>query len=101
MVAKVCHECERCGHQQHDWDKVAKREAELAELHEDFLDRERELRGDLARLDRAWLVKYRALEMENHRLYAQLCEYWLADAEAKHVPEFEFVADDEGDPFVV
>lgn len=98
MAYKLRHECERCGHQWQAWDKVAKRDAELAELHDDFLERERELRADLNRLDHAWFKKYQALELETHRLYAQLCEFWLAQAEARAVPEVEFVAEEEN-PF--
>lgn len=44
MGAKVRHECERCAHQWEESDKVDKREAELAELHHDFIEMERSLK---------------------------------------------------------
>lgn len=90
MAAKVRHECERCGHQWQDFDKVAKRDAELAELHEDFMEMERSLKV-LLHYERSRLAAAHQ-RIEDMR--------WLLNLLPDPVPDIEFVADDaEGDPF--
>jgi hypothetical protein len=89
VVAKVRHECERCGHQSGQWDKVAKRDDELAELHDDFMAMERSLKV-LLHYERSRLTAA-------HERIEQMRE--LLNMLPDPVPEIEFV-DDSQDPFI-
>jgi hypothetical protein len=56
-------------------------------LLDEWLEAYRELERQHVRLDHAWRKMCHERDMDNHALYAQLCDRWLAEAEASAVPE--------------
>ena len=53
---------------------------EAVALLDEWIVAYRQLESQTTRLDLAWQYKVDAAERDAHRLYAQLCDYWLKEA---------------------